>query len=107
MRLNNIPSNFTKNDLKQLFVHSGSKIAESCEFLLKRIQSDNQIAYMMFNTLQDKEIFSSKFNHFKLRNLKEIGNFDLNIYNDNYDDELLVNPLKMPLFIFHSYLKLI
>ncbi|KAK8863521.1 hypothetical protein M9Y10_011207 [Tritrichomonas musculus] len=103
VRLSNIPSNFTENDLNKLFVHNGYKIAESCEFLLKRIQSDSQTAYVMFDTLQDKEIFSSKFNHFKLRNLKEIGNFDLNIDNDNYDDELLVIPFSSD--VHYRYLR--
>ena len=109
VRMSNIPSNFTEDNLKELFITGDSELdrsdddylsklnqltlVESTEFILRRIEKDSKTAYVIFKTLQDKKYCTEKFNRFKLKKLIEIKNFenfDLSEIDD--DDEFLIIP---------------
>lgn len=114
IRMSNIPSNFTENEIKKLFVKNenesnesdlnlneiGDKsklnkltMVENCEFILKRIETDTFTAYVVFKSVEDKNFCIEKFNHFKLKKLNSIpqfADFELDLNDEN--DEMLIIP---------------
>lgn len=67
VRISNLPSYFSEADFKSLLISNSENdesIIKSCEFILRRIETDNQTAFVTFNDHEIKDFCIQQFNHY-------------------------------------------